>query len=126
METNDFKDAWFVGYTPDILALVWVGFDNAETIAATGAAAALPIWADLMNAIPQYRSESEFKAPQGVERVSVCSVTGLTAVDDCPEPIEEYFLADQTPTEQCPLHAKGGIAGKIIENAEDLIDDYDR
>ena len=124
--TNDFRDAWFVGYTPDILALVWVGFDNAETIAATGAAAALPIWADLMNAIPQYRSETEFKAPRGVERISVCSVTGLIAVDDCPEPIEEYFLAGQTPAEHCPLHAKGGIAGKIIENAKDLIDDNDR
>ena len=124
--TNDFRDAWFVGYTPDILALVWVGFDNGETIAATGAAAALPIWADLMNAIPQYRSETEFKAPRGVERISVCSVTGLIAVDDCPEPIEEYFLAGQTPAEHCPLHVKGGIAGKIIESARDLSDDDDR
>jgi penicillin-binding protein 1B len=124
--TNDFRDAWFVGYTPDILALVWVGFDNAETIAATGAAAALPIWADLMNAIPQYRSETEFKAPRGVERISVCPVTGLIAVDDCPEPIEEYFLAGRTPAEHCPLHAKGGIAGKIIESLKDVIEKDDR
>jgi penicillin-binding protein 1B len=124
--TNDFRDAWFVGYTPDILALVWVGFDNSDTIAATGAAAALPIWADLMNAIPQYRSETEFKAPRGVEKISVCSVTGLTAVDGCPEPIEEYFLSGQTPAEHCPLHARGGIAGKIIESAKDLSDEDDR
>jgi len=121
--TNDFRDAWFVGYTPDILALVWVGFDNGDTIAATGAAAALPIWADLMKAIPQYRSETEFRTPQGVEKISVCSVTGLIAVDGCPEPIEEYFLAGHTPTEHCPLHDKGGITGKIIKGVKGLIDD---
>ena len=124
--TNDFRDAWFVGYTPDILALVWVGFDNGDTIAATGAAAALPIWADLMNAIPQYRSETEFKAPQGVEKILVCSVTGLIAVDNCPEPAEVYFLAGHTPAEPCALHAKGGIAAKIIESLKDVIDEDDR
>jgi penicillin-binding protein 1B len=115
-----------VGYTPDILALVWVGFDNGDAIAATGAAAALPIWADLMNAIPQYRSKTEFKAPQGVEKISVCSVTGLISVDGCPESSEEYFLAGHVPTEQCPLHANGGIAGKIIKSVKDLMDDEDR
>jgi len=124
--TNDFRDAWFVGYTPDILALVWVGFDNGDPIAATGAAAALPIWADLMNTIPQYRSEIEFKAPRGVEKISVCSVTGLIAVDDCPEPIEEYFLAGHTPAAHCTLHARGGITVKITESLKDVIDEDDR
>jgi penicillin-binding protein 1B len=121
--TNDFKDAWFVGYTPDILALVWVGFDNGDPIAATGAAAALPIWADLMNAIPQHRSETDFKMPKGVEKILVCSVTGLIAVDGCPEPGEVYFLAGLTPSEHCPLHEKSGIAGKIIKSVKDLIND---
>jgi penicillin-binding protein 1B len=119
--TNDFKDAWFVGYTPDILALVWVGFDNGDSIEATGAAAALPIWADLMNAIPQYRSDMEFKVPEGVEKIRVCPVTGLRAVDGCPDPIEVYFLAGHTPTADCPLHTKNGIAGKIIKGVKDLI-----
>jgi penicillin-binding protein 1B len=119
--TNDFKDAWFVGYTPDILALVWVGFDNGDAIEATGAAAALPIWADLMTAIPQYRYDTEFKPPRGVEKIRVCSVTGLRAVDGCPEPTEVYFLTGHAPTQQCPLHNKGGIAGKIIKGVKDLI-----
>jgi penicillin-binding protein 1B len=120
--TNDFRDAWFVGYSPEILALVWVGFDNGDTISATGAAAALPIWADLMNAIPQYISATKFKPPQGVEKQTVCSVTGLLAVAGCPEPLETYFLTDHVPTELCPLHAEGGIAGKIIKGLKDLID----
>jgi penicillin-binding protein 1B len=124
--TNDFRDAWFVGYTPDILALVWVGFDNGDPIAATGAAAALPIWADLMTAIPQYRSETEFKIPRGVEKISICSVTGSIAVAECPEPIEAYFLAGRTPAQKCTLHAKGGIAGKIIERLKAVIDEDDR
>jgi penicillin-binding protein 1B len=120
--TNDFRDAWFVGYTPDILALVWVGFDNGDPIEATGAAAALPIWADLMNAIPQYRSETDFKMPTGVEKILVCSVTGRPAVAGCPEPAEVYFLAGHTPEGHCPLHDKGGFAGKIIKGVKDLID----
>jgi penicillin-binding protein 1B len=121
--TNNFRDAWFVGYTPDILALVWVGFDNADPIEATGAAAALPIWADLMNAIPQYRSETDFKMPQGVEKILVCSVTGRPAVAGCPEPTEVYFLAGHTPQGHCPLHDKGGFAGKIIKGVKDLINE---
>jgi penicillin-binding protein 1B len=121
--TNDFRDAWFAGYTPDILALVWVGFDNGASIKATGAAAALPIWADLMKAIPQYRSEIEFKAPQGVERILVCPVTGRLAVGGCPDPVEIYFLTGRTPDGKCTLHAKGGIAGKIIEGVKGLIND---
>ncbi|NNL77539.1 MAG: hypothetical protein HKO68_14485, partial [Desulfobacterales bacterium] len=109
--TNDFRDAWFVGYTPDILALVWVGFDNGDPIHATGSSAALPIWADLMNAIPQYISEDGFKIPAGVEKRTVCAVTGLLAIEKaCPEQIDEYFLAQNVPVELCPLHRKSGLS----------------
>jgi membrane carboxypeptidase/penicillin-binding protein len=99
-----------------------VGFDNGDSTEATGAAAALPIWADLMNAIPQYRSETNFKMPNGVEKIRVCSVTGRPAVAGCPEPAEVYFLAGHTPHEPCPLHDKGGFTGKIINGVKDLID----
>jgi len=120
--TNDFRDAWFVGYTPDILALVWVGFDNGDPIQATGSAAALPIWADLMNSIPQYISGQNFAVPSGVEKRTVCSVTGLLAVKNCPEPIEEYFLTAQVPTEECPLHKKSGLS-TLIEGVKKLFND---
>ena len=112
--TNDFRDAWFVGYAPDILALVWVGFDNGESIEATGSSAALPIWAKLMQAIPQHRSESNFKVPQGVEKRKVCAVTGLLANENtCPHPFEEYFLSRHVPTEKCPLHTESGLGHQI-------------
>ena len=113
--TNNFRDAWFVGYTPDLLALVWVGFDNGESISATGSSAALPIWAELMNAIPQHRSENNFRVPAGVEKRIVCSVTGLLINENaCPQPVEEYFLTHHVPTENCPLHTKSGFKHQFV------------
>jgi hypothetical protein len=74
-----------------------------------------------MNAIPQYRSDTGFKMPEGVEKIRVCSVTGRIAVAGCPEPVEVYFLAGHTPDEECALHDKGGFAGKIIKGVKGLI-----
>ena len=114
--TNDFKDAWFVGYTPEILALVWVGFDNGDSISATGSSAALPIWAELINSIPQYIFASKFNVPGGVEKRTVCSVTGLLFVENaCPHPVEEYFLFKHVPTENCTLHQKSKIKTKVYK-----------
>jgi len=103
--TNNFKDAWFVGYTPDILALVWVGFDDGSSIHASGAKAALPIWAEIINALPQYVSENWFKMPPGVVKRMVCSESGQLDVNNrCPRPVEEFFLADNVPTDYCTIH----------------------
>jgi penicillin-binding protein 1B len=120
--TNDFKDAWFVGYTPEILALVWVGFDNGDTISATGSSAALPIWADLINNIPQYISASKFSVPSGVEKRTVCSVTGLLFFENaCPHPVEEYFLFKHIPTENCGLHQKSGTKNNIYKGFKEVL-----
>ena len=103
--TNDYRDAWFVGYTPDILALVWVGFDDGSSVYAEGSVAALPIWAELMNALPQYTSGGWFRKPADVVQRTVCSQSGQLAVKNrCPEPIEEIFLRMHVPGEYCRLH----------------------
>jgi penicillin-binding protein 1B len=103
--TNGYRDAWFVGYTPDILALVWVGFDNEDSVHAGGAIAALPIWAELMKALPQYKSESWFRKPPDVVTRKVCSQSGqLAVISRCPEPMEEIFLKNNVPSKYCPLH----------------------
>jgi penicillin-binding protein 1B len=105
--TNDNRDAWFVGYTPDILALIWVGFDHGDSIGMTGSAAAMPIWADLMTHIPQYLSQTDFRMPPGVVRCSVCLQSGCLANENrCPEIVEEYFLKQNAPSRPCPLHGK--------------------
>ena len=123
--TNGFRDAWFVGYTPDILALVWVGFDDGSSIQASGSSAALPIWADLLNALPEYVSGEWFKKPRGVVKRVVCSETGKLAVRcGCPKPVEEVFLADHAPTESCPLHRSFEPLREIIEGVKDIIKNF--
>ena len=97
--TNDYRDAWFVGYTPNILALIWVGFDNGRSMRTSGAVAALPIWADLMRAIPHHISNSAFRVPDGITRKSICLDQGHAAPKEpCANPQTEVFLADQTAT----------------------------
>lgn len=123
--TNDYRDAWFVGYTPDILALVWVGFDNGDSITATGSTAALPIWVELIKLIPQYITKAQFKIPTGVVKRTVCSESGLLSKNrDCPDLVDEYFLAENVPTAMCPLHPKPGPLErmeKIIEGIKNFI-----
>jgi penicillin-binding protein 1B len=119
--TNDYRDAWFLGYTPDILALVWVGFDNGESIHTPGSAAALPIWAELIKAIPQHISGNWFQMPSGVVRKIICSQTGELASrrGDC-RPMEEFFLADDLPT---PDPGKPPF-NRIVEEFEDVIESF--
>jgi len=120
--TNEFRDAWFVGYTPDILALVWVGFDNGDPIHLPGATAALPIWADLVTSIPEYISGEWFKMPPGVVKRVVCSESGQIAVPDvCPEPREEFFLAENAPVDYCSVHRQLSPLEKIIKGMKDVI-----
>ena len=121
--TNDFRDAWFVGYTPRILALVWIGFDNYSSIEATGATAALPVWADLMDSIPQYTSGDWFRMPPGVVKQSVCLESGEIAVRGCPNSIEEVFLKETAPARYCPLHRDKSLLKRIVENGEDFVND---
>jgi penicillin-binding protein 1B len=61
--TNDYKDAWFVGYTPDLLAVVWVGFDGPSKLNLSGAEAALPIWTDFMKSATATMPVTDFVAP---------------------------------------------------------------
>ena len=123
--TNDYKDAWFVGYTPDILALIWVGFDNNDSIFASGAGAALPIWANLMNTLPQYISGDWFKMPSGVVQSIVCSESGqLVLKNRCPYPVEEYFLAGHVPSDTCQIHASENQIGRIIDELKGFINTF--
>jgi penicillin-binding protein 1B len=102
--TNDFRDAWLVGYTPDILALIWVGFDNGDPVYLSGGLAALPIWADLVKSIPQYVSGRWFKPPKGIVRKEICIDSGMPAAPGCPRTVKEYYLSDNAPDKECTIH----------------------
>ncbi len=102
--TNEARDAWFVGYTPNILAVVWVGFDNNDRVYATGSRAALPIWARLMKSLPQYVSGKWFEKPSGIETVKICKESGLIARDGCKETEDAMFLTETAPEKKCDIH----------------------
>lgn len=117
--TNGYKDAWFVGYTPDILALVWVGFDNGDSIDATGSGAAIPIFADLIKAMPDYITKSPFPVPPGVVKLNICKKSRKIATPHCPDTYSEFFIEENKPEEACDQHTQSRIK-KIIEEIEEF------
>jgi penicillin-binding protein 1B len=102
--TNDLRDAWFVGFTPALLTVVWVGFDENQPLGLSGAQAALPIWADYMNRALAGTSSVAFESPDGVTFVDIDPDTGKLAVPGCPRQFSEAFLAGTEPTQACDLH----------------------
>jgi penicillin-binding protein 1B len=102
--TNDNKDAWFVGYTPDLLAVVWVGFDNQSKLGLTGAQAALPIWTEFMKQATAGMPISDFIAPPGIKMVDIDPLSGQQATPNCPNVIREAFQEGDEPRSTCPLH----------------------
>jgi penicillin-binding protein 1B len=102
--TNDGRDAWFVGYTPRLVALVWVGFDQRDVLRLSGAQAALPIWADFMRTALAVVPPTTFPVPPSVTLLDVDAGNGKRASAWCPLVIREAFLASTEPREACPDH----------------------
>ncbi len=104
--TNDFVDAWFVGYTPNLVTGVWIGFDKPRTIISNGFAGelAVPLWARFMKAATARHGPDTFKAPQGVMGVNVCRLSGQLPGAMCDRVITEYFVRGAAPTQVCQEH----------------------
>ena len=103
--TNDYRDAWFCGFTPDLLAVVWVGFDDNTPVGLSGTKAALPIWVDFMKAATSGTKPSPFPpAPEGIVYVTIDKDTGLLAGPRCPSTRDEAFVAGTEPREMCGVH----------------------
>jgi len=121
--TNDFNDAWFIGFTPKLATGVWVGFDQPRTILPNGFAAevAVPAWAKFMKAATQGDKPEWIPAPAGITTASVCRLSGKLATDGCDD-VEvvnkngelehrsmiytEYFARGTEPTTTCDLHSR--------------------
>jgi penicillin-binding protein 1B len=104
--TDDTRDAWFIGYTPELLALVWVGHDDDTKTGLTGASGALPIWVDLMSRAGRWSYEA-FTEPDGLVRVVIDPETGQRAVGRCPASLEEIFPEASAPEQACEAHDRG-------------------
>ncbi len=102
--TNDLRDAWFVGFTPDLLTAVWVGLDDNQPVGLSGSQAALPIWTRFMMAALAGRPSTGFAPPPDVMFVTIDRDTGKLAQPACPRIISEAFLAGTAPAEACELH----------------------
>lgn len=105
--SNDSKDAWFVGFTPRILAVVWVGFDDPRELNLTGAAAAAPIWTDFMRCASEMEPQLDFVPPPGVVFAKVDKQSGLLDEGYCPPEnvVNEVFVEGTEPVTACPLHS---------------------
>jgi penicillin-binding protein 1A len=99
--SNDQRDAWFVGFTPDYTAAVWVGFDDFRPLGKKeyGGRAALPIWLDVMKSAHSGLPRRDFEMPEGILAVRIDPVTGLLAYDGMEGAMEELFIEGTEPTE---------------------------
>jgi len=103
--TNDAKDAWFAGYSTDLVTIVWVGYDDALPLGPgeSGAVAALPLWVDFMRAAHRNRPRAEFPRPAGIVTAKIDPTTGALAAPDAAEgAIDELFLEGTVPVAAPP------------------------
>lgn len=104
--TDEFKDAWFVGFTDNVVVGVWVGEDQPASIGREGYGAryALPIWSDFIKAAVRKRGANAFEPPDGLQEVQLCRVSYLKPVQTCPVYTEYFKEGDQVPSRLCPIH----------------------
>jgi len=110
--TDNFCDNWFVGYTPQITAGCWVGFDKKVSIGRgqDGARNGVPIWTEFMIAAHDSLPVEDFEEPEGIVHREVCLESGDLATDRCPDVREEIFTEDNQPTSYCRLHPSHGAS----------------
>lgn len=101
--TNDYRDAWFVGYTPTLVAGVWMGYDKPRPGGRgfTGGSAAAPVWERFMRHALAGRPATEFNLPEQLLSLSIDPASGLLATDDCPRRRTELFISGTEPDEYC-------------------------
>ena len=104
--TDDYHDAWFVGFSTSVVAGVWVGLDQPASIGreAYGARVALPIWADFMKRTARQLPPAAFTVPPGVHSEELCSMSYLAPVEGCPVYTEFFKDGDTVPSALCPIH----------------------
>jgi len=118
--TDQYSDAWFVGFTPDLVGGVWVGFDEVRSMGhhRTGAVMALPIWAQTMAWAVKDTPESFFRLPETIVERLVCASSGQLPSPSCPDLTTEIFAIDRVPQRTCEVHQPP--AADVREQAGDF------
>lgn len=144
-KTGTSRDGWFAGYTPNLVCVVWVGFDDNSELGLEGAKSALPIWAAFMKQALALRPElggDSFPKPDDIATAEIDPTTGMLATDSCPAHRNEYFIEGTQPQESCKEHTgenpeSSGFPGfdwpegrditdkakKVVRDAKETIDE---
>jgi len=110
--TDDYRDAWFIGYTPHVITGVWAGYDKPAPMGRgfTGGAICAPIWGRFMRSALVDKPAVDFTKPDSVVSVQIDPATGDLATPDCPKKREEFYAAGTQPTRYCPAHGGSDLA----------------
>jgi penicillin-binding protein 1B len=115
--SNSYRDGWFAGFTSNLLAVVWVGYDNDQALDLSGATSALPVWTAFMkNAtmLPDYDDVQPFTEPPGIVSVPVNDQGQLIASNSSDKVHDEFFIQGTEPHSENPIERIGGILGRIF------------
>lgn len=102
--TDEFKDAWFVGFTPRISCAVWVGYDKNRDVNISGGVIAGPIWANFIEGASRRLAEGDFYRPDNIRLLNICLDSGLVASESCPRQVEMAFVEGSEPEDICYEH----------------------
>lgn len=118
--TSDYRDAWFVGYTADMVTAVWLGFDHGAPLRLSSGEAAIPVWGTYMSSIPH--SAAQPQPPKGVTFRDIDPETGMLWSEGCPGPWREVFLSGTAPTHHCPTGILGRVVRRVFFDRENFDD----
>jgi penicillin-binding protein 1A len=123
--TQNWSDAWTVGYTPYYTTAIWFGFDrpgNSLGISQTGAQLAGPVWGDYMSAIHRGLPQRNFSRPSGIVDAAVCRSTGLLPSENCPSNIFLPFISGTVPSQRCDFHGGSSSPGTRLHTETHRLD----
>ncbi|KTD50644.1 penicillin binding protein 1A [Legionella quinlivanii] len=118
--TNDQVDAWFAGFTPNLVATAWVGYDTPQSLHEYGATVALPMWIEFMKTALKNVAEQSLTKPENVVAVRIDPKTGLLANENQSNAIVEYFREQDVPTEEGAPVTAGSSSSSSSEESENL------
>jgi penicillin-binding protein 1A len=120
--TNDGFDVWYIGFTPDLVTGVWIGFDQPKKIKANaqGGVLAAPAWTQMMREVYERRTPpGAWPRPDGLTALDIDKTTGYKATPFCPKDVHyiESFIPGTEPTAFCPIHSPFGSLGGVMGGA---------
>jgi membrane carboxypeptidase/penicillin-binding protein len=117
--SDEERDLWFVGYTPELVVAVWLGFDEPRSIGFASSRGALPIWRRFIDELTGGHIHGQFPRPPSIVVADVDPVTGARALRGCPDRRRELFLEGTLPKEVCPRGADADLDEDGFQRTEE-------